>query len=179
MIRLNPIPIEPVQSISIKQFMGANLNPDVSQIEDGESPDLLNITLDKDGTPDKRLGYERCFANPLGSGKINGLIEYKDLLIIAHGTKVYKWDYTNTPTEIYSGVTDSAMRGFVFGGKLYLINGHEYLVYDGTTCAVVSPYVPTLTVSTAPTGGGTTLEDWNLLGRGFKQTFNGDNATKT
>lgn len=53
------------QKVEIKQFTGMNMNTDVTQIADGESPEMLNIILDNDGTPDKRPGYEKAFRVPL------------------------------------------------------------------------------------------------------------------
>jgi hypothetical protein len=163
----------PERSIQINHFTGADLNPDTTQIDISKSPDMLNITLDNDGTPDKRTGYS--LALELGEGAVNGIVEYGELLLIAHGTKLYKWDKTNAPV-LLGTIADDPLAGFVFDGVCYMVNGSEYLSYDGTSFGPVIPYVPTLTVSTPPAGGGTTLDQFNLLGAGFKQSYDGDNT---
>jgi hypothetical protein len=79
---------------------------------------------------------------------------------------------------IWSSLQDTPMDSFVLGGKMYFLNGGDYFCYDGVNCSQVTPYIPTLTISNNPTGGGTLLEDFNLLGAGFKETYSGD-ATAT
>lgn len=163
-----------VQTIEISQFTGANLNIDVTQIAETESPDMLNITLDNDGTPDKRTGFETLFTT---DGRVNGLFYYKAEVIACAGTKIYKW-VNDTLTELKDGITDAKASAFFFDDKLYILNGHEYLVYDGTIVKAVDPYIPKIVISSPPTGGGTPFEEINLLGEGFKQTFNTDGAAK-
>jgi hypothetical protein len=81
---------------------------------------------------------------------------------------------------IWSGLQDTSMDSFVLGGKMYFLNGGDYFCYDGVNCTQVTPYIPTLLISKVPgpNGGGTLLEDFNLLGAGFKETFSGDNTGK-
>lgn len=164
-----------IETIEISRFTGANLNIDTTQISETESPDMLNITLDNDGTPDKRTGFETLFTV---DGKVNGIFDYNNELVILGGTKVYKWR-EEMLTELYDGVTDTKASAFVFDANLYILNGHEYLVYDGSTIKPVEPYVPKIVISSPPTGGGTPFEEWNLLGEGFRQTFNTDGTAKT
>ncbi|MBR3691399.1 MAG: hypothetical protein IKL89_01705 [Clostridia bacterium] len=61
---------------------------------------------------------------------------------------------------------------FLFGGKLYFLNGRDYLVYDGKTAAPVEPYVPEISRDRAPDGSAATpAEPMNLLGDLFAESF--------
>jgi len=75
------------------------------------------------------------------------------------------------PTEVFTGLADTQTSFFTMNGKCYIMDGTNYLVYDGTTVSEVVPYIPTLFISKDPVGGGEPLEDFNLLGAGFKDSF--------
>lgn len=85
----------------------------------------------------------------------------------------------NSQETLYSTLAIHDVSFFVMNAKLYILDGTNYLVYDGTTVSEITPYIPTLTVSNAPTGGGTSLEDFNLLGSGFKEEFSGTGSATT
>lgn len=73
-------------------------------------------------------------------------------------------------------LSDNEVNFFVMNDKCYIMDGINYLVYDGTTVSQIVPYVPHLTISGKPgtLATGTLREDFNLLGAGFKETFSGD-----
>lgn len=79
---------------------------------------------------------------------------------------------------IWSGMQDAPVDSFALGGKMYFLNGRDYFSYDGSHCAGVDPYIPTLSISKQPSGGGTAFEDFNLLGSGFKDSFSADGTAK-
>lgn len=83
--------------------------------------------------------------------------------------------------SIWSGLQDSITTSFVLGGKMYFLNGKDYFCYDGVNCSQITPYIPTLTISGQPglLATGTLLEDFNLLGSGFKETYSGDGTGTT
>lgn len=62
---------------------------------------------------------------------------------------------------------------FMSSDKCYVLDGVNYLVYDGTAINPVTPYIPTIQMSKPPAGGGTAYEDFNLLGNKFKDSFSG------
>ncbi len=81
----------------IDSFKGINVSTTATQIEENQSPDMLNIMLDERGALNKRTGYDRVFLNPLGAGQVNGLYAYRKHdgtidMLIAHGNKLYKSD---------------------------------------------------------------------------------------
>lgn len=81
--------------------------------------------------------------------------------------------------ELYTGMTGGKGTFFTFGGRLYYLNGKEYLVYDGATCEEVEPYAPNIIINRPPNGeGGDLTDNYNRLGGKFSNTFNGDGESK-
>ncbi len=66
---------------------------------------------------------------------------------------------------------------FGFGGNMYLLNGSEYKVWDGTTLSNVAGYRPMVAVSVPPTGGGTSLEQINKLSSQRRARFSPDGTS--
>lgn len=92
------------------------------------------------------------------------------LHIITHsGTKLY--DGKNI---IYSQMNPSRSKTFEFNNLLYIIDGLNYLVYNGEKCKEVEGYIPTTSIACKPSGGGTAYEGVNLIGDYRKNTFIGD-----
>lgn len=76
--------------------------------------------------------------------------------------------------EIHSGASGNRVNFFMMNNFCYIMDGVNYLVFDGETIKEVEPYIPTIAVSKEPAGGGFSFEDFNLLGPGFKDSFSGD-----
>lgn len=83
-----------------------------------------------------------------------------------------------TPTLIGS-VGDYDTTFFSFDKKVYLLNGHKYYSYDGTTLAEVDGYTPLVYVNTPPTGGGTEYDPINMISAKKHMTFNADGTSDT
>lgn len=72
---------------------------------------------------------------------------------------------------------------FVFNNRLFLIDGKNYLVYDGETISAVvdAAYVPTTYINIIPSGEnadiGTEYEQRNILDPRFRHTFIADGTT--
>ncbi|MDP4147436.1 MAG: hypothetical protein Q8936_23710, partial [Bacillota bacterium] len=164
--------------VRLEPFRGMNVSGSPTEISQNQSPDMLNMTLDLNGALNKRTGYSRVYTTSLGTGKINGLFEYKksdgtSVFLIAWGTQLYTQSGNDQPVSIYSGLANQKVNFFVNNGKCYIMDGTNYLVYDGTTVSQITPYVPTIQMSKPPKGGGTAYEDFNLLGNKFKDSFSG------
>lgn len=169
--------------LRIEPFKGLNLSVTPTQIDDHQSPDMLNVHSDERGALNKRTGFERVFPISLGLGAVNGSYEYRKtdgtvIFLLAHGTKLYTQSGNSQPVEIFSGLANQRVNFFTFNDKCYIMDGANYFVYDGTTVSVVTPYIPTLAISKVPDGGGTAYEDWNLLGNSFKDSFSADGVKK-
>lgn len=85
------------------------------------------------------------------------------------------WDKTSC------GAIDTNQDVFMFGfdEKLYLLNGSEYKVWDGTALTNVSGYRPLVAVSVPPAGGGTSLEQVNKLTGARRARFSPDGSSET
>ena len=85
------------------------------------------------------------------------------------GDKLYDDDKV-----ILEGLNEVTVSLFVYQTKLYIIDEKEYYVYDGDTIKPVEGYIPITTISRAPSGGGTVLQDVNLLTPYRKNSFCSD-----
>ena len=150
-----------------------------SQIELNQADYAENIIY-QDGIPDCRPGQAQTHAT-YGVGGINGKWEYRkaDGTVIdleAWGTKLYSVAGAIS-TEIYNALTNAKACGFPFNGHHYVLNGTNFVRYDGvavSTLASIS-YVPTLDMGTAPAGTGSTpKEKLNYLSNSFKRSYSAD-----
>lgn len=164
--------------LRMEPFKGMNLSVTPTQIDQSQSPDMLNMNIDERGALNKRTGYERVFTTSLGPGAINGIYELDEGFLIAHGTKLYTQSGENQPVEIYNGLANQRVSFFRMNGIIYMMDGVNYISYNAGTVALVTPYIPTISVSKDPAGGGTAYEDFNLLGAGFIDSFSADGVAK-
>lgn len=92
------------------------------------------------------------------------------------------YDYNMSTEEIktikYKGMNPRRSESFIFNNIFYIKDGINYLEYDGETCKEVEGYIPTTTNSRAPLGGGTMLEDYNMLTGYRKNSFCADGENK-
>ena len=72
------------------------------------------------------------------------------------------------------GLVNTKSQGFVYGNRLYLLDGLHYLQYDGANLTEVEGFVPRTSIGRKPEGGGTMLEEVNLLSDYRINTFLGD-----
>ena len=160
---------------------GLSLKYDPSQINDNQSPYMLNECADDKGELTKRPGQSNVYTSSLGSGKINGLYDrlFSGFKVFAWGTDLYKQTGSSAPVSIMTGLANAKGIFFTFGINLYYLNGTNFVYWDGITvsASLIVPYIPTLTLGRSPAGGGGTLnEDFNLIGAGFKDSFSGTSA---
>lgn len=155
-------------------FRGVDLRG--GEIHLTRSPDALNVWRDyKDiegikTRPDIELFQTRDNA-------VFGLFFYEVgntvRRIVHSGTKLYDGD-----KEIYSGMSPRKSNFFVDNNILYILDGLNYLEYDGETCQEVVGYIPTTTIGKKPKGeagsGGSKYEDVNLLTGLRKNSFEAD-----
>jgi len=156
---------------------GLDLNGTEFELPENKTNKCLNVWF-KDGELDKRWGQD--FVNSGEVVEALGHSAYKYLYkgnIIKHtGTKLYKQTPLGVVTSIFTGLNNVKSRLFKFGDKVYFKQAGKYVQYDGTTAANVVAYIPTIIINRTPTGGGDLLEDYNRLGKGFKNSFNGTGA---
>lgn len=93
--------------LRIEPFKGINLAVTPTQIDNSQSPDLLNVHTDERGALNKRTGYEKVFLDSLGPGKINGIFEFiqtdgTEHFLISHGGKLYKKKTVTVDASVWS-----------------------------------------------------------------------------
>lgn len=163
------------------KFRGVDYSVDSSLVAEYRSPYAPNLVSDIGGLPEKRLGWRSLHTL---DGRVNGLfhcvIEETEHRLAHVGTNIYRWDETAAEL-IFEGVKDGRSTSFFMGGKLYLLTGAEYLVFDGTEVKDVceAAYVPLVMISKNPDGsGGARIDDVNLLTRKQAEGFYGNNTDK-
>ena len=95
----------------------------------------------------------------------------------------YKEGVIETQDALYSGMNSRKSASFIFNNRLYIIDGKNYLVYDGSNVGKVTDnaYIPTTYINIVPSGEnadiGTEYEQRNMLQPKFKHTFIADGET--
>lgn len=103
------------------------------------------------------------------TGNINGLYIYNNTTALVHaGNKLYLWNnFPSIPEEpqiLSETMNNTRSSFFIFNDKVYINDGLNYLVYDGSLKKVSEDaFIPTTTISRSPSGGGTMYQDVNLL----------------
>lgn len=165
------IPKSPARNVvTMDTFLGCDFTNSPAAVSESRSPNCVNMIRDVPGKVRKCMGYETVAEY---EGKINGYhyMHGDESGIIHAGTNIYKDD-----TILYEGANNARSKSWQFKDKLYIVDGLRLLVYDGETIKTVDSqgYIPTLTISKEPAGGGTDYEALNLLQPGFKELFIGD-----
>ena len=180
----------PLSSTTVKKrttvytsFKGVDFSVDPSLVDENRSPYAPNLISDVGGLPEKRLGWRTILNIEMPvNGMWQGELSTGNVFIVHGGTKLYSITSDNesyTATVIKENINNGRSTGFFMsdekGMKLYLLTGAEYLQYDGNEVKNVRDvaYVPTVLIGRAPTGGGVTVDDVNLLGKQRKEQFLG------
>lgn len=174
-------------AISVKrQFInlaGVDFKNEESLVDLTRSPDALNVwrNYDEEGNCIRtRPGYSQI---AVFDGKINGIHLYNSTTALVHsGTKLYLWNNfpsePQNPTVLSSTMNNITSSFFIFNNKLYINDGVNYLVYDGTLRNVSDDaYVPTTSIGRSPLGGGTMYQDVNVLQPKRVNTFVADGTS--
>ena len=151
-------------------FRGVDFRGD--EINIVRSPDSLNVWKDYKETESIRtrpgMELKLSFADP-----VYGLFFYNGIQLVHSGTKLYRVS-NGSKTVLYSGLKEQVSNAFVFENIWYFKDGKHYLQYNGSTIKEVVGYVPTTTMARKPGGGGTPLEDINMLSAYRKNSFLSD-----
>ena len=172
-------------------FTGVDFLDEPSLIDIRRSPDALNVWKnyrDNQGACiETRPGYRKIAQ--IGNNKINGLYIFSLTKAIVHsGTSLYEW--TNFPSEpestdlveIYTEMNNQRSCFNKVNNKVYINDGKNYLVYDGTNLKKVKDeaFIPRTTIGrkAGGNGGGETLQDVNLLQPKRVNSFVGDGSSR-
>ncbi len=154
-----------------RSFRGVDLSGDPTKIDDTRSPYAVNLVCENDNFPQSRPGWRtlQTIEQPV-NGLFHVVINGTHYFLAHGGTKLYLWNETGIPQQIYSGVSNQKSRGFSGNNRFWLLTGSEYLVigiFDGVLTvknAEELAYVPTTSIARKPSGGGEPYEEINLLG---------------
>lgn len=155
---------------SYSKFRGVDFSTDPTLVNDARSPLCQNLISDLAGFPEKRVGWRTLFTV---EAPINGLFyavfeSGAGKYIVHGGTKLYMFTDSGA-VQVYDGMNNGRSTAFSHGGKLYILDGANYLVAeesgDSITVSSVSQhaFVPTTVIGAPATGGGTPFEAVNML----------------
>lgn len=152
----------------IENFLGIDLSTAPNNVAKNRSPSCPNMVRDTVGKVKKRDGITLIKSfDGTGDGKINGkhsLYNGSTVKRIIHtGTNIYLDE--PVPTLLYSTANDHISVSKQINGKLWILDGANYIVFDGTAIksASIGATVPTILIARTPTGGGTPLQEINLI----------------
>lgn len=180
----------------VEKWLGLNESPDGdTTLKDGELSVCRNFKITREGHLQIRSGTmttcdlhaaweasatESKASEPEASGLWYGKVGHANHLLGVYGGLIF--DITGGSAAEVGHCTQAQVHFFGFSNKLYLLNGHEYLVWDGdpeSSFMEVTGYIPTITTATPPAGGGVLLENINRLNGLRKQRFSPDGAAST
>ena len=160
---------------------GVDFKNDETLVDLNRSPDALNIYKEYDGEGNcirTRPGYEKL--GEFGD-IIYGIHFFSESVVLVHsGENLYLWDNfpsePENPTVLKNDMNEHKSISFIFEDNLYINDGLNYVVYNGTTLADVSSiaFIPTTSIGRSPSGGGTQYQDVNLLQPKRINTFIGN-----
>ena len=155
-------------------FRGVDFTNRKDEISIVRSPDMLNMWKNyrsNNGLAlETRPGLEKIAEY---DGQVHSLFFFtyngQKHKIVHVGDRLYDND-----NVILDGLNEVTLSFFIHQKSLYIIDEIEYYVYDGTTVKPVEGYIPITTISRAPSGGGSLLQDVNLLSPYRKNSFSSD-----
>lgn len=173
---------------SYLRFRGVDLSTDPAMIDTTRSPDAPNLISDTGGYPEKRPGWKTVVQAPGDHpGTVHGMhravLADGEVRLVHIGTQLYRWTGWDTADEALTALSvtcaDRRSTSVACAGKLWILTGSEYLVYDGTTVQPVSniAYAPLTTISAPPGGGGQAFEAVNLLTSQRRNAFLSDGSS--
>lgn len=125
------------------------------------SPDCLNVWKDYKETESIRTRPGMALAETF-SEPVYGIFFYAGSMLVHSGTKLYRLS-ESVREELYTGLREDVSHSFLYDDVWYFKDGLHYLRYDGESIGEVEGYIPTTTIARKPMGGGTKLEDVNML----------------
>lgn len=174
---------ETVRQTVVRRFGGLDLRTHPTKAALSRSPDMQNMICEQNDFLVKRTGWQTLadfdtpvyglFALPDGSGAV-----------VHAGQTLYLRAADGTQTALCADMNEAFSQSFTMNGVLYLLDGKTYRAVrrkaDDTAWESVPvrdiAFVPTTTVSAAPTGGGQSYEAVNLLTPKRINTFIGNGS---
>lgn len=170
-----------LSTLRFSGFRGVDLSSPPANIAPSRSPSAPNMLPDLSGRPVKRPGYSLFQTYPAAIYGVFKLRVGGTLHRVVHsGTGLYLDDPQGL---VFSSMAEQCSFAKQYGSCLWVSDGTKLRVLKETASgwevksASESAYVPTVTISRNPSGGGTDLEPFNLIGRRFTEDFSGDGSS--
>ncbi len=182
---------------TVDKFLGINESGDGdTELKMGEASKMVNFTVTDAYNLSLRPGVRRIdFAAERNPAPLlsawAGFLGQRDLLVLC--------DFSNKTDRlfVYERAEDESHRMvhrqegalgltseknakvniFTFNGDLYIMSSGHTVIYDGQTFVRKDPYIPLVIAGADPAGGGTTLENINLLSGKRRMTFSADGTS--
>lgn len=184
-------------------FRGVDFSTDETLVSEKRLPYAVNVyknySLGVDQGVETIAGFRKRVTFDSGvdgdtSNAIYGIHHFEDLNEVTHvlihsGTKLYKWtgygefvdeQESDATTLLKSDMNDRDSVSFVFNNRLYILDGKNYLYFDGSEIHRVADdaYIPTTYINIVPGGDneneGVEYEQRNILQPKFKHTYIAD-----
>ena len=182
---------------TVDKFLGINESGDgdtelkmgeASKMENFLVTDAYNLTL-RPGVRRVDFDQERTPAPVLGAWA--GFVSDRELFVLCDFEQTDRlFVYIRNKNGSYGLLTrqDGALglttaEGakvsiFTFNGELYVMSSGNTVTYGTEGFTVQAPYIPLVAAGAAPSGGGTTMENLNLLSSQRRMTFSADGESK-
>lgn len=171
------------RAFRIERWLGLNESPDGDTgLKMGEASVMRNFRITREHHLQIRPGYAPVCAPVPGKpikGMWYGYVGGTAHFLAACGGRL--WDVNteqNSATDL-GDIDSGAVSFFGFSGKVYILTGSEYYVWDGLSpVAPVDGYAPIIATAVPPAGGGTLLERANILTGKRRVKFSPDGEAK-
>jgi len=149
------------RTIRNANFGGVDISSSNDTISEFNTPDCLNMLPNNKGDITTRFGIKTI--HDYGNEKILAAFNYKAGAIIVTDAGVYDSNIDYTTSKI-TGTVEGPFSGFEYNSKFYLLTKNRYLQYSGPGAFEdVTGYIPTVRIKSPSTGGGTELEEENMI----------------
>lgn len=183
---------------TVDRFLGINESGDGdTELKMGEASKMENFTITDDYNLALRPGVQRIDFNterdpaPLLAAW-SGFLGRRDLLLLCDfsgGTdRLYVYEKGNDGRHVIvhqqtgalglTAAENAKVNIFTFNGYLYVMSNGNTVVYEDNFFQKKEPYIPLVIAGASPAGGGTTLENINLLTGKRRMTFSSDGESK-
>ena len=155
----------------IDKFLGLNENPDGDvKLKLGEASVCRNWKVTRDRNLQRRPSFHTKVDLKTGK-KVSGLwfgnVNGSEVGLASSGGHMwlfYENGYLEKVKDLGQFETEGRVNFFAFNNIVYILNGEEYYLYDGTKFGIVKGYRPLIITGRDPTGtDGELLEEVNKL----------------
>lgn len=164
---------KPIETVS--PSTGKDLTEFTIALEDNVA-DVVKVTTARN--EELLLGEDTCKVDGRNLIIYSSTLEEGDRIVLS-----YTEGNLSTTDELFTDMNERRSTSFIFNNRLYIIDGKNYLVYDGESISKASDhaYIPTTYINIIPSGenadAGTEYEQRNILSPYFKHTFIADGAS--